>query len=361
MSAGAPAVEAEGRLRLDPVVDFELPPELEAGKPPEAEGRARDDVRLLVARRGDGSLRHLRFPDIVDVLEPGDLLVVNTSATVPAAVDAEGADGTPLRLHLATPLPAGLWLAELRVPVGAGTLPFADGRAGERLALPGAATVHLLRPYAPGAARLWVAALDLPTDAPAYLAAHGSPVRYAHAGAAWPLADYQNVYATEPGSAEMPSAGRPFTTEVLTRLVATGIGVAPVVLHCGLSSPEAHEPPMPERYRVPAATARHVNATRDGGGRVVAVGTTVVRALETTADHAGRSHPGEGWTDLVVTPERGVRAVDGLLTGWHEPAASHLQLLEAVAGRDVVVCSYREALAYGYRWHEFGDVHLVLP
>jgi S-adenosylmethionine:tRNA ribosyltransferase-isomerase len=172
---------------------------------------------------------------------------------------------------------------------------------------------------------------------------------------------YQNVYAIEPGSAEMPSAGRPFTAEVITRLVAKGVGVAPLVLHTGVSSLEAHEPPYPEQFRVSAQTAHAVNDTHRQGGRVIAVGTTVVRALETVVDERGHVHPGEGWTETIITPMSGVRAVDGLLTGWHEPEASHLDMLDAVAGRPLVERSYEAALAEGYLWHEFGDVHLVLP
>jgi S-adenosylmethionine:tRNA ribosyltransferase-isomerase len=172
---------------------------------------------------------------------------------------------------------------------------------------------------------------------------------------------YQNVYATEPGSAEMPSAGRPFTPEVITRLVAKGVGVSPIVLHTGVASLEADEWPYPERLRVPASTAERVEGARRAGHRVVAVGTTVVRALETSAGPDGRVRPVEGWTDLVVSPDRPVRLVDGLLTGWHEPASSHLLLLEALCGRDRLESWYREALEEGYRFHEFGDVHLILP
>jgi S-adenosylmethionine:tRNA ribosyltransferase-isomerase len=159
----------------------------------------------------------------------------------------------------------------------------------------------------------------------------------------------------------MPSAARPFTAEVVTGLVARGVDVAPIVLHCGVASLEEGEAPYAEQYRVPADTARRIELARRHGGRVVAVGTTVVRALETVADDAGHVHPGAGWTELVVTPERGVRAVDGLITGWHEPAASHLLLLEAVAGRPLLEASYAAALDEGYRWHEFGDSHLILP
>jgi S-adenosylmethionine:tRNA ribosyltransferase-isomerase len=159
----------------------------------------------------------------------------------------------------------------------------------------------------------------------------------------------------------MPSAGRPLTPELLARLTARGVLLAPLVLHCGVSSLESHEPPYPERYRVPAETARLVNAVRGWGGRVIAVGTTVVRALESVADGHGAVRPGEGWTSLVIAPERGVRVVDGLLTGWHEPESSHLRLLDAIAGEDLVAASYRAALEERYLWHEFGDLELILP
>lgn len=344
---------------LPPVVAFDLPPRLEASEPPEVRGGGRDDVRLMVARRGNDTIVHHRFTDLLNVLAPGDLVVVNTSATVPAALDAVRADGTALRLHLSTRLPRERWLVELRRPIGAGSAPFADGRTGEVLRLADGATVELVAPFA--GPRLWVATLDLGMPTAAYLAAHGSPVRYGHVPRSWPLAAYQTVYANEDGSAEMPSAGRAFTPGLVTALVARGVGVVPVVLHSGVSSPEAHEAPAPEWFRVPPATARWVRATREGGGAVVAVGTTVVRALETVAGGDGRVRPGEGWTDLVVGPERGVRAVDGLLTGWHEPRASHLRLLEAVAGRDLLRRCYQEALQGGYLWHEFGDLCLLLP
>jgi S-adenosylmethionine:tRNA ribosyltransferase-isomerase len=206
-----------------------------------------------------------------------------------------------------------------------------------------------------------VASLSLPEPLAAYLARHGHPIRYGHVDGDWPLEAYQTVYAVEPGSAEMPSAGRPFTPELITRLVAHGIDVAPVVLHTGVSSLEAGERPYPERFRVPAWTAERIALAQRLGGRVIAVGTTVVRALETVALPFGHVEVDAGWTRHVVTPECGVRVVDGLLTGWHEPDASHLLLLEAIAGRALIEESYAAALDGGYRWHEFGDVHLILP
>jgi S-adenosylmethionine:tRNA ribosyltransferase-isomerase len=340
-------------------VAFELPERLEAHGPPEARGLARDEVRMLVAPRADGELSHRRVRDLPAVLAPGDLLAINTSATLPASLAAVRADGTALELHLSTPDPGGdgrRWIVELRHDRS----PFPGGRTGESLQLPAGARATLVAPHLSGA-RLWVARLHLRESPVDYLARHGRPVRYRHTTGEWPLEDYQTVFATEPGSAEMPSAGRPFTAELLTALVARGVAVAPLLLHTGVSSLEHGERPYPERFVVPPATARLVNATRAGGGRVIAVGTTVVRALETVARPDGSVEPGRGWTHHVVAPERGVRAVDGLLTGWHEPTSTHLQLLDAVGGRSLVERSYAAALAHGYLWHEFGDTHLILP
>jgi len=353
-------VAAPGTAVAD-VVAFDLPRDHEATEPPEVRGRGRQDVRLMIASGAQGTITHGRFSDIVDILVPGDLVVVNTSGTMPAALEAVRANGTVLRLHLSTRLPDGRWLIELRAPDGIGSLPFSEARLGEVVRLPDGAGARLTEAWAPAERRLWMATLDLGEPLAAYLAAHGSPIRYGHVSRPWPLAAYRTVYADEDGSSEMPSAGRAFTPELITALVAKGVGVAPVVLHTGVSSPEAHESPAPEWFRVPAATARGVEATREGGGAVVAVGTSVVRALETHADIDGRVHPGEGWTELVIGPERGVRVVDGLLTGWHEPQASHLRLLEAVAGRAFLRRCYREALDHDYLWHEFGDLCLLLP
>jgi S-adenosylmethionine:tRNA ribosyltransferase-isomerase len=340
---------------------FELSPQSEAGEPPEARGLPRDGVRLMVATRQDGRIVHARFDELPSFLAPGDLVVVNVSATFPAALAATRADGTRLQLHLSSPAPRGAgagddWVVELRREGS----PFAGIASGERLDLPACGRARILRPFRSGR-RLWLARLEVPGTLESYLRLHGRPIRYGYVPREWPLEAYQNVYAIEPGSAEMPSAGRPFTADLVTKLVAHGILVAPLTLHTGVSSPEHHEPPYPERYRVPAETARLVNAVHGWGGRVVAVGTTVVRALETTAQPDGTVAAGKGWTTLVVTPERGLWTVDGLLSGWHESDASHLQLLGAATGDALLERCYREALALGYLWHEFGDSHLVLP
>jgi S-adenosylmethionine:tRNA ribosyltransferase-isomerase len=356
---------------------FTLTPAHEAGEPPEARGLERDEVRLLVAHRDRAALVHDSFRGLPDHLRAGDLLVVNTSATLPAALPATRTDGTAVDLHLSTPVPAGVKASHERAVIAPGAgLPLADGdrwvvelrRAGarfrsagtgERLALPAGGSVELLASYlSPG--RLWVAALDLPVPLHRYLAEHGRPIAYGHLAHPRALSDLQTVFADEPGSAEMPSAGRPFTRRLLDELKARGVEVAPLVLHTGVASLERGERPYPERYRIPRSTATRVNAHRAAGGRVIAVGTTVVRALETVAAPDGRVEAGAGWTGLMITPERGVCAIDGLITGWHEPDASHLLMLEAVGGRDLIERSYDAALTAGYRWHEFGDSHLIL-
>jgi S-adenosylmethionine:tRNA ribosyltransferase-isomerase len=342
---------------------FRLPRRLEAGVPAEARGLRRDGVRLLAARRGDGRIAHATFADLPAFLEAGDLLVINTSATLPAAVPARRAGGAEVMVHFAGRAPTmpgdRWWVVELRSAGGGQPV---GGTAGERLRLAGGAAVEIVAAYVHGG-RLWLGRVESDAPVVGHLGRHGRPIRYGYVAGDWPLAAYQTVYANAPGSAEMPSAGRPFTPELLTRLVAGGVAVAPVVLHAGVSSPERHEPPVPEYYRVPAATAALVNATRERGGRVVAVGTTVVRALETvSAPAGGRVESGEGWTDLVVAPERGLRTVDGLISGWHEPDASHLDLLAAAAGGgELLAGCYRAALDHGYLWHEFGDSHLIMP
>ena len=337
---------------------FDLPAALEAGGPPEARGTARDAVRLLVADAADGQLEHTRFNRLPEILRPGDLVVINVSATLPAAVSGQRRDGRPIRVHFATRAPAldASWrVIELRSPHGDGP---ERGQAGDTIELPGA-ELELVAPYTSGS-RLLLARYRGPGSVEDLLIRHGQPIRYGYAEQPWPLGAYQNVYATRPGSAEMPSAGRPLTERVITALVAQGIAVAPITLHTGVSSPERHESPLPEQYSVPTHTARMVSATRLTGGRVIAIGTTVVRALETAAELDRRPGPSSGWTNLVIEPDRELRAVDGLVTGWHEPQASHLQMLEAIAGTELLEHSYREALDRGYLWHEFGDSHLIL-
>ncbi|MDX3517935.1 S-adenosylmethionine:tRNA ribosyltransferase-isomerase [Streptomyces scabiei] len=362
-----------------------VPEGLHARVPAEQRGAGldRDGVRLMVSRGTEVS--HHAFTELPRLLGAGDLLVVNTSPTLAAAVD--GAVGQArVVVHFSTRGDDGRWAVELRDPDGHGTTRVrAGGPAGTEVRLPWGVRLVLEEPLSARGERLWWASVSLPssestgspgsTTSPGPSAAseavaevlreHGRPIRYSYTERDQPLSVYQTVFAVPSqdgaGSAEMPSAGRPFTARMVAELVSRGVQFAPVTLHTGVASAEAHEPPYPERFTVPEASARLVNAARAGGRRVIAVGTTAVRAVESAAGSDGVVRARDGWTDLVVTPERGVRVVDGLLTGLHEPEASHLLMLEAVAGRAAIDRAYEAAVEGRYLWHEFGDVHLVLP
>lgn len=363
-----------GCLQCSPELSFELPAELAASAPPEARGVPRDGIRMLVASAAQG-LRHAHAFDLPAVLRPGDVLVLNRSRTLPAALAGLTGDGEPLAVHLSTVLPgggrtpatalaakAGPWVVELRRQLPNGSAACGTDRTDALITVPVGGVLHVRGPHPPGTTRrrLWVADLSTPKPLGRWLAEYGEPIRYSHIEGRWPLAAYRTTYGDVPGSAEMPSAGRSLTPALLDRLRRRGVEVQDLLLHCGVSSLEGGEPPYAEWYSVPRRTATAVNRARAEGRRVIAVGTTVVRALESAVGGTGEVRPSSGWTDLVVTPEGGVSAVDGLLTGWHEPTASHLWMLAALAGSDLLCNSYRAALQGGYRWHEFGDVHLLL-
>ena len=347
-----------------PSTRFAAPGERTAPEPPESRGLSRDQVRLLVARAE--TLTHARFSDLPAQLRAGDLVVVNTSATVPGQLNGRRR-GHDVVVHVANRLPDGSRVIELRSAPRAAE-PVLDGAPGEVIGLPGGAAVELLAPYprqgsSPTGAgnRLWQGRVRAGGPLGAYLCRHARPISYGYLRRTFALDSYQTVFALHPGSAEMPSAGRPFTPELVTRLIAGGVMVAPVTLHTGVSSQDAGETPQAEWFEVQPGTAALVNATRARGGRVVAVGTTVTRALESAADRTGRVQEQSGWTELVVSPERPVRVVSGLLTGWHNPDASHLLLVESVAGPELTQRAYDAAVERGYLWHEFGDSGLLLP
>ncbi|WP_411084414.1 S-adenosylmethionine:tRNA ribosyltransferase-isomerase [Streptomyces sp. cmx-18-6] len=353
---------ASARSGASPLEALRVPAGLSARVPAEQRGAGRDDVRLLVTRGAEVS--HHAFRELPGLLRAGDVLVVNTSATLPAAVNGRVGGGRVV-VHFSTRGEDGRWAVELRAPGGSGaTVPRPGGPAGAVVRLPGGGRLVLEDPLGPAAdARLWWA--RTPEGVPELLRRYGRPIRYGYTERDQPLAAYRTVFAVDSpdgsGSAEMPSAARPFTAALVAELVSRGVQFAPLSLHTGVASAEAHEPPYPERFAVPHTTAWLVNAARAAGGRVIAVGTTAVRALESAAGADGVVRAAAGWTDLVVTPRRGVRVVDGLLTGLHEPEASHLLMLEAVAGREALRRGYEAALEQRYLWHEFGDVHLILP
>ena len=352
-------------LASSSALSFDLPSSLEANEPPEARGLKRDEVRLMVSYMGDDAVTHTRFTSLPALLRPGDVLVVNESATVNASLPAVRYTGEAVALHLSQRLPGARFVVEIRQLTDRGSVPMKTASASESLMLSAGARVDLIAPYGlqtiAGETRLWLASLSLDDDLDDYLDRHGSPIRYGYVSRHWPLPFYQTIFARERGSAEMPSAARPFSARVLRGLAERGIQIAPIVLHTGVSSLEEHESPYAEYFRVEPSTARTVNTARERGGRIIAVGTTAVRALESAALPKGIVSPASGWTDLVITPERGIFAVDALLTGFHEPRASHLSMLEALAGSEHLESSYAAALAGKYLWHEFGDVHLLMP
>jgi S-adenosylmethionine:tRNA ribosyltransferase-isomerase len=341
----------------EPVPQFVLPREREADGPPEARGVRRDHVRLMVLDRRSGITTHTRFDRLVDYLRPGDLLVANDSRTIPALLHAEAEGGERVEVRLARQRSADRWEALL--------LPHGGAHAGARLRFCGtlAAIVEERRPDA-----YWLWTLQFDSGGSELLDRiyrAGEPIRYNYVPRTLPIDTYQTVYADEPGSVEMPSAGRPLSWELLRELRRRGTAIAFLTLHTSLSSVRddamdalrlGHE----ERYRLPPDTALQVNRTRARGGRVIAVGTTVVRTLETVADKDGHVYPEEGTTALYISAAHRLRAVDGLLTGLHEPAASHLDLLSAFVPPSLLAPAYQEALGRGYLWHEFGDVNLIV-
>ncbi|RHW25565.1 S-adenosylmethionine:tRNA ribosyltransferase-isomerase [Nocardioides immobilis] len=361
-----------------PATSFAAPRSVFAPAPAERRGVARDRVRLLVAD-ADRGLTHTRFTHLTEHLRPGDVVVVNDSATVAAQLDALSDRHGPVVVHLAIPLPDDTWVVEVRRAPDADravldaevgdVLEVAAGVARLRLVAPSisvestsAHSVSLVNSPTGTGNRLWRAEAE--GDLAAAARRYGRPISYGYLADRYPLSDYQTVFGHRPGSAEMPSAGRPFTSELVTRLVAGGVMVAPVTLHTGVSSQEAGEAPQAERFEVTATTAAVVNAARAGGGRVIAVGTTVTRALESAVEperDGSRLVPARGWTSRVVTPADPPRIVDGLITGWHDPEASHLLLVEAVAGAELTQRAYAAAVDARYLWHEFGDSALLLP
>jgi S-adenosylmethionine:tRNA ribosyltransferase-isomerase len=321
---------------------------VEATAPPEYRGIARDGVRMLVTKRRTRSHAHTRFYDLPDLLHAGDLLVVNDSATLPAAITARRVNGDELRLHVSTMIDAHLWTVEPRASVA----------AGETLLLSGGGRATLLAPTDRQRPRLWYASFELGMPVYAYLARFGEPIAYGYVRRPFPLRDYQTLFARTIGSSEMPSAARPFTKDVLERLRRRGVDIASVTLHCGVASFETPERPGTERFIVPRAAAARVSAARSEGRRVIAVGTTVVRALESAVAEDGVV-ANAGWTDLFIDEGYELKAVDALLSGFHDAGATHVSMLRAFMDDELLQAAYAEAAERGYAYHEFGDIHLI--
>ena len=321
----------------------------EADAPVEHRGIERDRVRLMVTQRAARTHAHAQFLDIARFLQGGDVIVVNDSATLPAAIPARHRNGAPIAVHVSTMIDERLWMVE---PRGAVT-------PGEELTMPHGGSAVMLAPVDPQFPRVWYATFRIPLEMTSYLLKVGDPIRYRYVTEAIPLRDYQTMFAHEFGSSEMPSAGRPFTPRVARALEAQRVELHTITLHCGVASFEAPERPAIERFAVPHATASAVNAARRERRRIIAVGTTVLRALE-SAVRDGEVVAASGWTDLVIDETHEIQTADGLLTGLHDASATHQWILRAFLDGPLLESAYREAVARNYRKHEFGDVHLIL-
>ncbi len=343
---------------------FTLPLELQAKEPPERRGIARDRVRLMVNDRKTGRVVHTRFDHLGEFIGSGDLLVFNTSRTLPASLKGCRVLGGPcIEVRLAEHLPDDSWLALLLCEDGD---PFSCGLRGGMEIDFGEGLAGSVYDRDENIPRLWRLRFSKSgTELVDSIYRLGRPVRYEYVSAPWDLDYYQTVYAQEPGSAEMPSAGRAFTWKLLFDLKRRGVETAYILLHTGLSSYmdddlDAQHPASEEEYMISETAADKINRARAEGKRVIAVGTTVVRAIESTADKEGFVQSGHGYTRLRITSDHILRGVDGLLTGLHEPEASHLDLLTAFLPAEEIRQSYEEAVREGYLWHEFGDLNLIL-
>ena len=345
--------------------DFNLPDNLQCAKPTEVRGIRRDEVKLMVSKIQTDEIQHRVFKDIDQFLKEGDVLVVNSSGTLKAALEAFLVNGKLIRVHFSTKIDNHLWIVEIREIVKGSTRRFDENLKGEVLALKNGGSMELIEPYYQLRHKkhlnLWKARINIPIPVEEYLDYYGKPIRYNYIKDSYPQSYYQTVFANEMGSAEMPSAGRAFTPELVTKLVTKGIQIVPVILHTGVASLELNERPYDEYFKISQTTTDVINLARKNGGRIIAVGTTAIRAIESASDKHGIVYSGEGWTDLYITPQRGLFVTDALLTGFHEPKASHLMMLEALTGRNHLQITYQKALENKYQWHEFGDLHLIMP
>jgi len=344
------------------IIQFDLPQHLSCPKPTEERNIARDDVRLMITKNS-GRIDHTTFDHLTDFLRKGDVLVVNTSATVPSALPVLLPNGKQGKLHVSTKLNYRKWLVEIREVKGNKTVRWNGGSAGMVFTLPSAARAKLSHRFHENeqALHLWIADFDIDQPMQKYLSVNAQPIQYENLDRQYPLSYYQTFFSFHPGSAEMPSAGRAFTGGLIERLITKGVTIAPILLHTGVSSLEEGELPYPEYMEVDPITASVINTAKGQGRRIIAVGTTVVRAIETAINNEGHLLPYQGNTELFIDHNYIMKCVDGLLTGFHEPKASHLHMLQSMGGFDHIDRAYREAIRTGYEWHQFGDLHLILP
>jgi S-adenosylmethionine:tRNA ribosyltransferase-isomerase len=351
---GSTAPPAEDELQA---FDYALPPDRIAQEPAEP----RDAARLLVLDRGDGTLRDARVADLGAYLRAGDCLVVNDTRVLPARLlgRLEGGERAA-EVLLLEPVDdewAVLLRPARRCPVGT-RLVLADGAARATVTAREEAGRGRIRLEWPGPVEALLEAHGVP-PLPPYIHRHRKP-----GGEDW--ARYQTVYARHPGAVAAPTAGLHFTPGLLAGLAARAVEVHPVTLHVGpgtfrpVRARRVAEHRMePERFEVPRLTAAAVRRARAEGRRIVAVGTTTVRCLETAADPEGGVAAGTGRTGLTILPGHRFRAVDALLTNFHLPRSSLLLLVAAFAGRERVLRAYAHAIAAGYRFYSYGDAMLI--
>ncbi len=343
-------------------IHFELPEHLACPKPTEERNLKRDEVRLLVTT-GAGQIEHTTFTQLGAYLRAGDVLVVNTSATIASALPVLLPHGGQGRLHLSNKMNGQEWLIEIREVVGNKTVRWKNGEAGMVFQLPSAGNITLKQKFYRNQQwlDLWIADFQVEQPVNTYLAAHALPIQYEKLNNPYPLTYYQTWFSFHPGSAEMPSASRGFTTDLVNKLMNKGVILAPFLLHTGVSSLEDNETPYPEYMEINPISANLINVAKSQNRRIIAVGTTSIRAIETAANHTGKVIPYRGNTNLCIDESYTMKVADGLLTGFHEPRASHLNMLQSVGGFEHIEQAYQAAIRAGYYWHQFGDLHLILP
>jgi S-adenosylmethionine:tRNA ribosyltransferase-isomerase len=336
--------------------DYELPGDLIAQRPAET----RDASRLLVLRRESGAVEHRRFTDLLEYLRAGDLLVLNESRVIPARLlGRKRGTGGRAEVFLLRRLAPGRWEALVR--------PGARVRPDAVVEFDGGLSARVVRDLPSGVREIELAAEEDPDALVERVGTVPLPPYIERVADEADRERYQTVYATVPGAVAAPTAGLHFTTEMLARAAQAGVGTARVVLHVGLGTfrpvtaeePGEHEVEE-ERYAVSAEAAAAINAARAAGGRVVAVGTTSVRVLETAAGADGRVAPGEGATRLFIREPHRFRCTDALVTNFHLPKSTLLMLVSAFAGREAVLAAYREAVGERYRFYSYGDAMLIV-
>ncbi|WP_349408278.1 S-adenosylmethionine:tRNA ribosyltransferase-isomerase [Pseudalkalibacillus sp. SCS-8] len=341
-------------------IEFHLPTELNAVGPPESMGGRRDDVKLLILDRKTGGIHHDRFNNIDEHFKPGDLLILNISRTLPASFKVNIRRGNQIiasevEVRLGQRKSNSVW----KVLFIHFTVQKGDEIIFSRILKAVVRSKNKSTPLV----TICFSLRGKELYNQLYLL--GEPIRYEYIQHDWPLTAYQTVYGTVPGSVEMVSAGRAFSWELLLRLKKRGVGLATITLHTGLSyygNDQWHVGPADslEEYEVPANTIEAIKETKLRGGKVIAVGTTVVRAVESAVDTQGVPVEKKGWTNLHIDETFSLNVVNGLLTGFHEPKASHLDMLSAFIKPHLLKAAYQKAIDHKYLWHEFGDINLIL-